>query len=194
MNRQMETIWKAGDAAGLVKSGEYKAAMATVPALTASLFAYAVWPAIVEHLVSGESGEKEESWSKMAGKAMVRTVASSWVGVRDFTNWMLYGYDPQFGLGGTAMKELGQVWGDLHKDHPLAKEHRGRLLQDAATFVGAATGMVPAQIGRTARYLHDVETGVEHPRGPWSWLTGLRYGTTKGHSTTLRNYMQGRNQ
>jgi hypothetical protein len=194
MNRQMETIWKAGETVDLVKDKEYKAAMATVPALTASLFAYAIWPAIVEHLVSGAGGEKEESWAKEAGKAMLRTAASSWVGVRDFTNWLLYGFDPQFGLAGTAMKELGSVWNDLGKDHPLRKDHAGKLIQDAATFVGTTTGLVPAQIGRTARYLHDVKAGQTHPRGPWAWITGLRFGTTKGHSTTLKNYMKGVNQ
>lgn len=194
MNRQMETIWKAGETVGLAKDKEYKAAMATVPALTASLFAYAVWPAIVEHLVSGAGGEKEESWGKEAGKAMLRTAASSWVGVRDFTNWLLYGFDPQFGLAGTAMKELGSVWNDLGKDHPLRKDHAGKLIQDAATFVGTATGLVPAQIGRTARYLHDVKAGQTHPKGPWAWITGLRFGTTKGHSTTFKNYVKGVNQ
>ena len=52
MNRQMETIWKAGETKDLVKQGEWKEAAKTVPALTASLFAYAIWPAIVETWVS----------------------------------------------------------------------------------------------------------------------------------------------
>jgi len=34
----------------------------------AGLFAYAVWPALVEHMVSGEAAEKDEPWAKTAGK------------------------------------------------------------------------------------------------------------------------------
>jgi hypothetical protein len=190
MNRQMETLWKAGEAVDLAKEKEFKAAMATVPALTASLFAYAVWPAIVEHLVSGE-GDEKDSWAKTAALAMTRTAASSWVGVRDAMNWLLLGYDPQFGLAGTAMKELLSVYKDLGKDHPFRKDHAGKLIQDGAAFVGATTGLVPAQIGRVGRYVHDVNVGLEHPRGPWAWLTGLRFGTTKDHSTTFERYMKG---
>jgi hypothetical protein len=191
MNRQMEAIWKAGEIKDLVKEGDKSAAMKSVGALTASLFAYALWPALVEHLVSGQGTDKPEPWAKEAGKAVLRTAASSWVGVRDFANWILTGYDPQFGLAGTAMKELGSVWKDLGKDHPLRKDHAGKLIQDSASFVGTLTGMVPAQVGRTGRFLFDVKSGMAHPRGPWAWMTGLRFGTTKGHSTTWENYKKG---
>jgi len=43
-----------------------------------------------------------------------------------------------------------------------------------------------------ARYVHDVETGQEHPKGPWAWMVGLRYGTTKGHSETAQDYLHGK--
>ena len=59
-------------------------------------------------------------------------------------------------------------------------------------MVGAMTGMMPQQIGRSARYIHDVEVGREHPHGPWEWLVGLRFGTTKGHSRTFEDYTKGK--
>jgi hypothetical protein len=90
------------------------------------------------------------------------------------------------------MKELLSVWKDLGKDKPLAKQQRGKLIQDAASFVGAATGMVPAQVGRVGRFVHDVEVGIEHPKGPWGWLVGLRFGTTKHHAATFERYMEGK--
>lgn len=192
MNRQMETIWKSGEILDRVKEGEKKAAMAAAGSMTASMFAYAVWPAIVEHMVSGQAEDEHEPWALSASKAMVRTAASSWVGVRDFVNWMLYGFDPQLGMAGTAMKELGSAVNDLKKDHPFRKDHAGRILQDGAGMIGAMTGMMPQQVGRTARYLHDVNVGIEHPRGPWEWLVGLRFGTTKGHSRTAEDYLKGK--
>jgi hypothetical protein len=192
MNRQVETIWRAGEIEGHVKEGDFKKASAATGAAIAGMFAYAVWPAIVEHMVSGEGSEEKESWGAMAAKAGVRTAASSWIGVRDFANWMLYGFDPQFGMGGTAMKALGSAFKDLGKDHPLRKDHRGKLLQDGATMIGAMTGAFPAQLGRSARYLHDVEYGLARPKGPWEWLVGLRYGTTKGHTRTFEDYTKGK--
>ena len=192
MNRQMEAIWKAGEIKDMVGDGDYKAARAAMGGAVASLFAYAIWPAIVEHAVSGEAADEKESWGATAAKAGLRTAASSWVGVRDLANWLLYGHDPQFGLAGTAMKEIGSVYNDLKKDHPFRKDRAGRLIQDGAGFIGALTGMMPQQIGRTGRFLYDVKTGQEHPKGPWSWLTGLRFGTTKGHSMTGQDYLKGK--
>lgn len=192
MNRQMETIWRAGEISGKVKSGDMGEAVKAMGPAIAGMFAYALWPAIVEHMVSGEAAEKDESWAKTAGKALTRTAASSWVGVRDFANWILYGHDPQFGLLGTTMKEVGNTFMDLGKDDPLGKKNRGRLIQDGAGTIGALTGMLPQQAGRSVRFVHDVETGQAHPKGPWSWLVGLRYGTTKGHSETMQDYLQGK--
>jgi hypothetical protein len=122
---------------------------------------------------------------------MTQTASSSWPGVRDLVNGIIYGKDPQYGLTGTAYQEVSNALRDLSKDHPFAKEHAGKLLQDAAGFVGEASGLVPLQVGKSARFLHDVKTGQEHPRGAWSWLTGMRFGTTKGHSTSAENWWKG---
>lgn len=194
MNRQMETIWKAGEAAGYAKEGDWSVAKKATLPLIASVFAYSLWPAFVEHAVSGEETPEDEPWAKTAGKALVRSSASSWIGFRDVANFLVSGHDPQAGMTGTAMREALGVIKDLKKDHPLAREHRGRLLQDAAGSIGTLTGMMPAQVGRSTRFLHDVGTGEEHPRGPWAWLTGLRFGTTKHHSTTVQNYLRGKSQ
>jgi hypothetical protein len=107
---------------------------------------------------------------------------------------LIHGKDPQYGLTGTALQEVSNVARDFTKDHPFAKEHAGRLIQDATSFVGAITGMVPAQIGKSARFIHGVGSGVEHPKTVWAWLTGLRFGTNKGHSTSVENYIKGANR
>ena len=52
MNRQAEMVWKAGDTLDLVKDGDYKAAMAKVPELSAMLFAYVLAPALIEEAVT----------------------------------------------------------------------------------------------------------------------------------------------
>ena len=191
MNRQMETIWKAGETKDLVKAGEWGAAAKTVPALTASLFAYAIWPAIVESWVSPHPHKEDDSWVKKSATAMTFALGSSWVGVRDFASALTMDRDPQFGLTGTAYQTMSNAFRDLRKDDPFSQERAGRLLQDAGIMVGTITGMLPAQISKSGRFLYDVQTGNETPEGPWQWLTGLRFGTTKKHSASFDEYLKG---
>lgn len=188
MNRQMETIWKAGETLDMVKDKEWKLAAKSTPPLIASVFAYAIWPAIVEHLVQPAPSDEKESWAVKSAKGMAFTLGASWVGVRDFVSAFVFAKDPQAGLTGTAMRQIYDIARDFNKDKPLSKDHAGLTIQHGAQFVGALTGMLPAQVGRSGHYLHDVYRGLEHPKGTWEWLVGLRYGTTKNHSKTWEKY------
>lgn len=191
MNRQMESIWRAGRAVDAVKEGDHAAAMAQGKYLIGAAFAFVIWPAIVENMVSPHPHKEEDSWAKKAGTQMMYTLGSSWVGIRDLAAAFSFGRDPQFGLTGTTYQTMSNLWRDFNKQGVLTSENRGKLLQDGATLMGALTGMVPAQVGKVARFTHDVNVGKESPRGPWAWLTGLRYGTTKNHSQTFDEYMKG---
>ena len=192
MNRQMETIWKAGETKDLVKQGEWKEAAKTVPALTASLFAYAIWPAIVETWVSPHPHKDDDSWLKKSAAAMTFALGSSWVGVRDIASAMTMGRDPQFGLTGTAYQTMTNTFHDLAKKEPFNKEHAGKILQDAGIMIGGLTGMLPAQVSKGGRFLFDVSSGQQKPKGPWQWLTGLRYGTIEKHPATFEDYLKGK--
>jgi hypothetical protein len=192
MNRQMETVWKAGETKDLVKKGEWGAAAKTVPALTASLFAYAIWPAIVETYVSPHPHKDDDSWVKKSAVSMGFALGSSWVGVRDIASAMAMGRDPQFGLTGTAYQTMVNTFKDLAKNEPFNKEHAGKILQDAGIMVGGLTGMLPAQVSKAGRFMFDVSTGKENPRNTWQWLTGLRYGTTEKHPQNFTDYMKGK--
>jgi len=192
MNRQMETIWKAGETKDLVKQGEWKEAAKTVPALTASLFAYAIWPAIVETYVSPHPHKDDDSWARKAAVSMGFALGSSWVGVRDVASAMAMGRDPQFGLTGTTYQTMVNTFKDLAKNEPFNKEHAGKILQDAGIMVGGLTGMLPAQVSKAGRFAFDVSTGKENPRNTWQWLTGLRYGTTDKHPANFTDYMKGK--
>lgn len=188
MNRQMETIWKAGQTLDLVKDKEWGRAIKSTPPLIASAFAYAIWPAIVEHLVQPPPEKEKESWGLKAAKGIGFTLGASWVGVRDFTSAFVFAKDPQAGLTGTALRQIYDIARDFNKDDPLSKQHAGLMIQHGSQFIGALTGMWPGQIGKSGHYLHDVYRGIEHPKGTWEWLVGLRYGTTKNHTKTFDRY------
>ena len=192
MNRQAELIWNAGTMLGHVKEGEMKAAMAKVPAVSAQLFAYVLFPALVEEMVSPLASSDNESWGKKAAKGIAFTLGGSWVGVREIAHALLRGDDPAVGLYSTAFKTVTDLGRDFGKKQPFNREHAGRIIQDAATLGGLATGGMPEQVGKAARFGYGVHAGIEHPKGPWGWLVGARFGTLKHHSSTFQNFMQGK--
>jgi hypothetical protein len=179
LQRQYEMMWRAGDTLDLVKEGQRAEAMKQVPKVAGMFFSYVVFPAIVESAVQGELQDKEP-WAVKAAKSLTHSLASSWVGLRDVASAAIYGRDPSAGLFSTAAKTFTDVVRDLRHDRPLGKQRAGMMIQHGTTAIGAATGLVNAQEGRVGRFLYDVHTGKEHPRGAWSWVYGLRHGTTKG--------------
>ena len=191
MNRQYELAWKAGDTLGMVKDGEYAKAMKEVPGITGMMFSYVLFPALVEELVTPLTNDKHESWGKMAAKSIGFSLASSWIGIRDIASAALNGRDPSVGLLGTAYKTVTDTVRDLNKDRPFSKANAGALLQHVATTLGAMTGLVNAQVGKAARFGLDVANRQEHPKGPWGWMVGLRYGTLKNHSQTFEQWRKG---
>jgi hypothetical protein len=191
MNRQMETLWKAGDAVGLAKEGQRGTAMAMVPGLAASMFAYAIWPAIVEQMVSPLPSKPDDSFAKKAAKGMAYTASASWPGIRDIVNGMLEGKDPDVGLLSTLGQEFTNAVRDFGKKDPVNTQHAEKLIRDAGGLVGVLTG-VPQQPAKELSAAYGVSQGAERPRGPWGWLVLGRYGTLKGHSQTAGDYLGGR--
>ena len=193
LNRQFETYWKAGEAVQAVKEKDWVEAKKYSKEVAAGLFTYWVWAAYIEHLVAG-GGDKDESWGAAVGKSLLHTATGGWFGIRDATSAIerAQGGDPQIGLAGTAFGHVTKFLMDFTKDDPLNKRNLGRLIQDGASFVGAVSGLVSDQMGRAARYVHDVHAGLEHPKSYWDWLIGLRFGTTKKHSRSLEDAIKGK--
>lgn len=192
MNRQAELVWKSGDALGMVKDGDYAKAMGKVPELSAMLFAYVLAPALIEELVTPQTNKEGESWGMKAAKGLGFTLGASWIGVRDVASAIINGRDPSVGIYSTAGATITNLARDFGKNQPLSKDHAGRVIQDASALLGLGTGMMPEQVGRAARFGHDVATGQQHPKGPWGWVVGSRYGTLDKHSSTFGNYMAGK--
>jgi hypothetical protein len=190
MNRQYELLWKSGETLGLAKDGNYSAAMQKAPELTSMLFAYVLAPALIEEMVTPLMSSDNESWAKKASKGLAFTLGASWVGVRDVANAILNGRDPSVGLISTSAKTITDFARDLNKKDPLGKAHAGKVVRDGAVLMGALTGVVPAQAGKSAQFGMGVASGEERPKGPWGWLTGLRYGTLDKHPKTFDEWQR----
>jgi hypothetical protein len=192
VNRHMEAVWRAGEEVGAANS-PYALAKDKVLDIAGRTFAYAIWPAVIEQLVSPIGGQND-SWEKKAALALGGQFASGWVGIRDLAGALIRGDDPSAGLTGTGYEYGTQAFKDLAT--ALSKGTNPRrtraIINSAINLGGLFTGMVPAPLGNLAKFEYGVATGAERPVGLWSWLVGTRFGTLKHHSSTFRNYLEGR--
>ena len=192
LNRQIETVWKAGDIYKLTEGNPVQKGLATAPTILGGAFAYVLWPMIVENVVSPHPHKDDESWASKAGKSLMFTLSGGWPILRDIGSAMAMGRDPQMGFTGTALSTGYNVLRDLAKNEPFNKEHAGKLIQDWMSVVGGLTGGPGVQLGRVMRFGHDVYTGKENPKNAWQWMVGLRYGTTNRHSQSWDDYWKGK--
>ena len=188
-NRQVETVWRAGQAIDLAKAGNHTEAMAEAKNVAGRLFAYVIAPAMIEELVTPLTDKDHDSWGKKAAKSLLFTLSSSWAGVRDVVNAALNKRDPSVGLLTTYAKSVTDFLRDFEAKRGTKPEN---VIKHGTQLSGMLTGITPAPIGRAAEFGYKVKTGQERPRGPWGWLVGLRYGTLKGHSSTLEDWMKGK--
>ena len=184
LNRQIETLWRAGEAVDLAKEGRYGDAMDQARSVGGRFLAYVVAPAMIEELVSPLTNKDNESWGKIAAKSLAFTMSSSWVFVREIVNAMLNARDPSVGLISTMYKSIT----DVHRDLAAVRPNPGNIVKHGTMLTGMLTGLTPAQIGRSAEFA----LSKERPKGPWGWLVGARYGTLKNHSQTFDQYLKGR--
>ena len=144
----------------------------------------------------GGPDAKHEGWGTKIVKDGFYTLASGLPGVRDFVHGILTGTDPTpTGLWKTAAGGVQNVYRDLFsKKDPWSKEHAQRLIKDTAGPLAMMSGKVTQSMGNVAAFGYGYAKGKEHPKDPWGWLTGLRYGTLKHHSASLPDWLQGRAQ
>lgn len=193
-NRQAELVWKAGEAKGLVKEGEYKNAAKKMVEVSAGVFMFAIFPAFIEHITTGErqsdGDEKEGSFLK-AGKTIGLTLSAGIVGVRDIMSYLLGGHSYEYGMTGSAVHALTDWMKDLAKEDAFADENMNKLIRDTGMFIAAPTG-IPSTIPKLIAYAYDLKTGEAHAKGPWAWAVASRFGTTKRHSATFDQWRKGR--
>jgi hypothetical protein len=189
-NRQVEALWRAGDNFGLTNPDKKIGAMRAAGVLSADMFAYVLWPAIIEQMVSPMDHDQNTPYAIRWAEDVGMTLCSSWVGVRDIANAVMNGKDPSVGLWGSATKEITDILRDI-TEKKKNNEWWGKVIKDSLGAGGLLGGVVPLQAGSAAKYLVNVGLGAAHPRDAWDWLQGLRYGTNKKHSSGLWNYIQG---
>jgi hypothetical protein len=140
--------------------------------------------------------QKDEGLGTKIVKGGAFTLASGLPGVRDFVHGILTDRDPTpAGLAKTAVGGVKNVYRDLlNKKDPWSKEHAQRIIKDMAGPLAMMTGKVTQSMGNVAAFGYGYAKGQEHPKDPWGWLTGLRYGTLHGHSASFEDWLAGKTQ
>jgi hypothetical protein len=190
--KQYEMAWKAKDAMGLAKAGEYAEATKRIPELASLFLSYVILPAIIEELVTPYTNSEKDSWGAKAAKTLAYGISSSTLGLRDFVHGFINVRDPSAGLVGTMFKTISDVAKDLGRGAVTFTDpaRQGKMINHTISMFGLLTGLTNASEGKMAEYLWRVNNNLEKPQGPWEVATGLRYGTTKGHSKTLSKYIE----
>lgn len=195
LNRQAEDVWKAGEEFGVTKQWSWPVAKAALIPTAGALFAHFVWPAIIEQMVSPMHFKPDDSKAKKLAMIAGKDLSSSWLVARDIANYIIEGRDPALGLYSTAFREISDVFKDAYtagtQRQPMSKEQAGKLIRDSAGFLGLVSG-APLAAGKAGQFIYGTHVGTEHPRGPWGWAAGLRYGTLAGHSPTVDQWWEGR--
>jgi len=188
--KQYEMAWKAKDALGLAKQGEYAEGAKRVPELASLFLSYVILPAIIEELVTPYTNSEKDSWGKKIAKTLAFGIGSSMIGVRDFVHGFINVRDPSAGLVGTMFKTISDVGKDLGKGAFTDPARQAKLANHILSMFGLLTGLTNASEGKMVEYFWRVNKGLEKPKGPWETLIGMRYGTTKGHSKTGTQYLE----
>lgn len=191
LNRRAEVIWRASDALGVTGNHTWAQAKAEIQPIVAGLFSTVLFTAFIEQMVSPITFNRDDSNGWKAAKMLAKDQSAGLVVARDVVNWLVEGHDPSLGLYTTAFHEFGDVFKDL-RPHKFSKENAGKIIKNSAAFLGVVTGRIPLAVGKAGEFAYGTAIGHEHPRGPWGWASGLRYGTLRGHSPTFERWRKGR--
>jgi hypothetical protein len=179
LQRQYEMAWRAKDALGQFNEGEYKEGLKEVPNLMKGLWAYVVFPALIEQAVSPILTGQESTTEKILSYG-ARGLSSSIPVLRDAVEAYLGGRDPSVGLYTTGVKMLTDAIKDIPKGRvAFDKQHAGNTIRHAITATGVLTGLTNAQMGRTGEFMFNYVTGKEKPRDASAIMRGLWHGQSK---------------
>lgn len=140
-----------------------------------NLYGAVLIPAAFGALLFNQQKESD-SWFKTIGKALVIQPLSTIPVVRDASNYFLEGFPPRSPIA-TIMNAAGSILSDVKK----WKEGKrvDKPITHGANIIGLGLGLPMGQIGRTAQFAKDVQTGHQRPKNIQEWARGIISGEAK---------------
>jgi len=179
MQRRIELAHDLNDTYKLVKEGEISKAAGNIPGLTADMFAYIIWPTIVEEYVTGMTTDDKRGWGHHVIAGAFLGLSSSVLYLRDIIRGVEGGQDIGVGLISSPLHDTVKMVNDLKRKDAFSKARAGKTIGDTLSVLGHGTGMAPKTIDNAIRFGIDLVNNVAHPRSAGDWFRGVTKGTTK---------------
>jgi hypothetical protein len=165
-----------------------KAVYGMLPVIGADIFAYVIWPAMVEEWVTGLWHDERRGFGERLGWYVMGGLANSVLYARDIYQSLETGRDSA-GLFTGALRPLHET---LHEIKEFEKrgmgafhnpKFAGNLIRDLVNLTTFKFG-TPQVAGNAAKYGYNWSTGVERPRTgvfkSWFQLGDVGMGITRG--------------
>jgi len=179
MQRRIELAQDIHDTWGLAKQGDITAAGKNIPAITADIFAYVIWPTLVEEWVTGLTTDDKRGWLEHAATASLLGLSSSVLYARDIVHGILSGQDVGVGLISSPLHDIVKAAKDLGRKDAFTKARMGKTVGDTLTALGHGTGMAPKTVDNAIRFGIDLVNQQAHPKTFGDIARGTLKGTTK---------------
>jgi hypothetical protein len=190
VNRAVEGYWRAGESVKAFKAEDYENMQRHMKAAAISGFASIIMPVVFHNLVEPPETHPDDSWPMRLLRDVAHPFSASLPIIRELVPFLMGSQSPDTGMFTTAAKEIAQFPKDTFQKQ-TGPAHTEKLIRDGGTFLGVLTGVPGRQLGAWAGAGYGLSTGEEAPQGPWGAGDLERYGTTRGHSQTMDQYMQG---
>lgn len=164
LQRRIEIAHDVADSYRLVRAGEFAEAAKKVPGITARMFVYGVWPALVDLAVADQFTEDRRSWWEAILDETGLGLANGVLGLRDWVYGIAHTGSPNAGLMLTIPQDVQKVIQDITKPHPMDRAHAGKFVGDALNVVGDATGKVPRIVSNIVKLGINQAVGGPKPR------------------------------
>jgi len=180
MQRMIEIGHQLNDIHQLGKEAELKAAAKRVPKLLGDLMTFAIWPIIVEELVTAINTEDHRTGGQRLASWITLGMSSSVLYLRDLMHGLTSGHEPGVGMLSSAAHDTTTAIKDLLKGkEAFSKQHAGKTVTDILTLLGEAKGVSPKVVGNAARFGIDLVNKQTQPRSASEVFRGVTRGTTK---------------
>jgi predicted protein tyrosine phosphatase len=189
-NRQYDTVADMMDEFKMLGKGQFSAAAERAPVVVGKVLSYYVMPVLIEQMLTPYTNKQHEAWGTWLAKFVGAAVGTPIVGARDLVYSMLNHQAPTFGIAGDIGKAAYNPIEDMVSKKRFTKPWVGRFMKDMTVASGVFMGIGSATLGNMEKYITDYFLGLEHPRGPWDWMTGLRYGSNKNHSRSAAQWLK----
>lgn len=181
LNKAVESYWRAGEAAGAFKEGDYAKMQEHMKKAAVGGFVALVVPAVIHDLVSPPKTGPDDSWEFRMFKYIAGPMAAFIPTGANTVEYITGSSTPDVGLQTAAMKQAGDFIRDLtlnHK-HQTSAAANEKLIRDGGSFLGWLGVGAGRQLGVWASGAYGLETGREHPRSLLDAASMVRFGTVK---------------